>query len=256
MWRKLLGCLFLVAPITALAQDARTWASSICDIIDRYHEGSYHYLECLDHIKLVDSRLDLEQTIEFVCSAVDTFYPLTAADKARCYGDAQAKLKAEPLLCAPEFNVLSKKSDFPVDFPESLKVEFRSLAERWERALGEPTLLGKRGLLTELQGANKSCLDAAYGVQLESEKHLRQTLLECVFAERNSPHSAASADGVNGVLVDEFMRAYWGQYSFRKLINASLINPTEQAWPARCILEVQNPNDKTLRLFMAGYSID
>ncbi|HYX36076.1 MAG TPA: hypothetical protein VE954_23485 [Oligoflexus sp.] len=94
-----------LAPTSLLAGPAEQ-AKDICDIVDGYTQGSYHYFDCLDHIKKIDSTFTEDQTIDYVCSAVDTFYNMDVSDKVRCYGDAKAKVS--PVVSSCETNNLSE----------------------------------------------------------------------------------------------------------------------------------------------------
>ncbi len=251
---KILSALILISSTSALfAQDARTWAQSICEIVDRYHEGSYHYVECLDHGKGIAPELNLDKTIEFICSAVDTFYQLTADDKARCYKDAWAKLKPEPLRCVSQFNVLAKKSGFPAEYPENQQIEFRTLAETWTQKFQNKNGLGvPNGLLTELLGTTHACLDEAYGVSIDGEESLRQALTECVFVSDHSRPGNPSLE-VQQALSDAFVAQHWNQYRYRKLMNAALISDSGVVSQTPCLLELKSFQQNTLRFYLAGF---
>lgn len=245
----------LLAPMT-LQAGVRDDAESICSIVDRYTQGSYHYFDCLNHIESIDSTLSLTETIDYVCAAVDTFYSLEQADKVRCYQDAKAKLSPEPLACYPEHNPLSDRFELPPGFDAQLAAEFKDLAGVWDSAYRSKLKPANNGLVADLQISKEACFSEAYSVSLDGDTPLREALIECVFTNINAYSGPAISRKNQKKLAYQFVAKHGSQYRFRKLINASLQNDPITAFNTSCVLEVRSMTSDEQRLYLGGYTID
>lgn len=255
---KLLSAGFFIASLApmCLQAGARENAESICSIVDRYTQGSYHYFQCQDHIATMDPNLSLEATIDYVCSVVDTFYNLDAEDKERCYVDAKAKLSSEPLGCYPTHNVLSQKFEVPAGFNMELVAGFTTLAKTWDKAYRSKLQFANNGLVSDLQKSGEGCLSQAYSVSLDGPNPLKDALKECVFTDINAYSDPAISTEDQETLADDFVKSHWGQYRFRKIINASLQNDPITAFNTSCVLEIRSKAFDGQRFHLAGYTID
>lgn len=244
------------APV-ALHAGAVEDANRICSIVDRYTQGSYHYFECLDRVESIDPKLSLTETIDYVCSAVDTFHNLDAEDKTRCYKDAQALLNPEPLACYPAQNVLSDKFETPKGFDQDLVAGFRALASEWNKEY-RAKVHGNNGLVSDLQKAGEGCFGEAYSVSLDGPNPLKDALKECVFTDINAYSGPAVTAADQEALAASFVKKYWKVYRFRKIMNASLQNDPITAFNTRCVVEVRSLSVElqNQRLYLAGFTID
>ncbi|HET9240253.1 MAG TPA: hypothetical protein VFO10_23520 [Oligoflexus sp.] len=245
-----------LAPV-ALHAGAVEDAKSICSIVDRYTQGSYHYFECLDRAELINTKLNVTDTIDYVCSVVDTFYNLDAEDKIRCYKDAQALLNPEPLACYPEQDVLSSKFESPEGFDPDLVAGFRALAIESDKEYSAK-VYGNNGLVSDLQKAEEGCFSEAYAVSLDGPNPFKDALKECVFTDINAYSGPAVTADDQEELAASFVKKYWELYRFRKIVNASLQNDPITAFNTRCVVEVRSRSAglQNQRLYLAGYTID
>lgn len=245
----------LLAPVTLQATPAED-ALSICAIVDRYSPGSYHYFDCLNHIEAIDPKLNLEATIDYVCSAVGSFYNLDDSHVGRCHTDAQAKLNPQPLSCYPENEVLNKNFAIPASFSAVTVAHYQKLASDWNLAYRAKVEAANNGLVFDLQKSGKGCLAPAYAISLDGPNPLKDALKECVFTDINAYSGPAISPENQEVLAEEFVQANWKKYRFRKLINASLENDPITAFNTRCVLEVRSAAFQGYQFYMGGYTID
>jgi hypothetical protein len=256
---KFLSAGILIAGLApaALHAGALDDAKSICSIVDRYTQGSYHYFECLDRAESIDPKLNVTETIDYVCSAVDTFYNLDADDKTRCYKDAQALLNPEPLACYPEQDVLSSKFETPQGFDQELVAGFRALARESNQEY-RAKVYGNNGLVSDLQKVGEGCFGEAYGISLDGPNPLKDALKECVFTDINAYIGPAVTPKEQEELAASFVEKYWELYRFRKILNASLQNDPITAFNTKCVVEIRSRSAElqSQRLYLAGYTID
>lgn len=256
---KFLSAGILIAGLApaALQAGALDDAKSICSIVDRYTQGSYHYFECLDRAESIDPKLNLAETIDYVCSAVDTFYNLDADDKTRCYKDAQALLNPEPLTCYPEQDVLSSTFETPQGFDAELVAGFRALASASNQEY-RAKVLSNNGLVSDLQKVGEGCFGEAYAVSLDGPNPLKDALKECVFTDINAYSGPAVTPEDQEELAASFVKKYWELYRFRKIVNASLLSDPILAFNTKCVVEVRSRSAElqSQRLYLAGYTID
>lgn len=256
---KFLSAGILIASLAPMALQAGAVddAERICSIVDRYTQGSYHYFECLDRKDAIDPKLTVAETIEYMCSAVDTFYNLDAEDKTRCYKDAQALLNPEPLACYPYQNVLTSTFEIPQGFDQDLVAAFRALATASDQEY-RAKVYGNNGLVSDLQKAGEGCFSAAYAVSLDGPNPLKDALKECVFTDINAYTGPAVTPEEQEELAASFVKKYWEHYRFRKIMNASVQNDPITAFNTRCAVEVRSPAAQLQdqRLYLGGYTID
>jgi hypothetical protein len=251
------GILIVSLAPTALHADSLEDAKSICSIVDRYTQGSYHYFQCLDRAESIASNMTLTETIDYVCSAVDTFYNLDIEDRTRCYKDAQALLNPEPLACYPEKDVLGSKFETPDGFDQELVAGFRAMAiesNQEYRAIA----YGNNGLVSDLQKVGEGCFGEAYAVSLDGPNPLKDALKECVFTDINAYSGPAVTPDEQEELAASFVKKYWEHYRFRKFMNASLQNDPITAFNTKCVVEIRSRSAElqSQRLYLAGYTID
>ncbi len=250
-----LGLFIAFLAPAALQAAVREDAENICSIVDRYVQGSYHYFDCLNHIESIDPNFSLDETIDFVCSAVDTFYSLDSTHKELCYKNAKAKLNPEPLACYPSNNVLSDRFKLPAGFDAALAAEFKDLAGAWKDAYREKVEGANNSLTTDLQSAKDGCFSEGYGVSLDGDNPLKDALIECVFTNINAYSGPAISLENQKILADQFVEKHGDQYRFRKIYNASVQEEPIAAFNTRCVLEISK-NFEDQRLYLAGHTWD
>jgi hypothetical protein len=244
-----------LSPLTLLA-DATQQAQDICSIVDRYAQGSYHYFDCLEHIETIGPNLSLEQTIEFVCEAVDTFYGLGVTEKQRCFQDARIKLAPAPMACDSDYNLLDPAARVPARYKHEVVEMFQQLSKYWNNQYETKIEVANNGLIVDLQRSKKACLAKGYSQSLDGINPLKDALKECVFTSINAYSSPAITPENQAALSDAFAQENFGKFRFRKIINASLRFDPIAAFNTNCVLEVQSPKFPNYKLYMAGYTVD